>query len=363
MIDKENRKIVISIKGFMQGGGEILPIRLANALHKEGYKVYIHALQDKEESKIRELLNPDIIVFKCHKAWKMALFLLKNNIDVVHTHSVDCQIFISGIKRKIPLVKVYHIATSHGGYEGVPFEKAKQYIQKVDPQIDVWTYVADNNIGTLVDSGVDKKKCIKIGNGMERPKKIKSITRLKMNVPENASVVMVITRAVDKKCWRECIKTVALARQKTELDIHLILCGTGNVYNQLIEEETADYVHLLGVVNNPCDYYAAADVGMLLSIRECAPLGIIEMYYAGIPVVATQTGDVGHMMDYNGKLTGCLIQLNKDGKVPISDAANGLVKLLTNKSFYKECANFAKEKGKEFGIDYIMKQYLRVYLH
>ena len=60
MKNKETKGILISIFGFIQGGAEIMPIRIANYLHKHHYKVGIHCLKKECDLEIRNLLHPDI---------------------------------------------------------------------------------------------------------------------------------------------------------------------------------------------------------------------------------------------------------------------------------------------------------------
>ncbi|NCN04840.1 MAG: DUF3492 domain-containing protein [Spirochaetales bacterium] len=50
---------------------------------------------------------------------------------------------------------------------------------------------------------------------------------------------------------------------------------------------------------NVLEYYSFLDVLMLTSIREAQPLVILEAWAAGVPVVSTEVGNVGEMLEYN----------------------------------------------------------------
>lgn len=362
MINKNNSpKILISIYGLVQGGGEIFPIRLANYLKKHGYDVQLHVLLEREEEIIVNMVDPHIKVFRCRSRIQFIKYIICEKIQVIHTHCNSNQLFVSGCMKWVPWLNVKHIATAHGGYEGMEYERARQQILQCDKYVSKWTYVADNNYETLERVGIPKEKCVKIKNAMERPEYIKSIDRERYGIPQDAKLVTVITRAVGKKCWPECIEAVTRARKESGLNIHLILCGIGEVYTELKRNGVPEYVHLLGAISNPCDFYAASDLGMLLSIRECAPLGIIEMYYAKTPVIATDTGDVREMMEVGTETTGVIMPLTKNGLVDVDLAADALNKMFTHTMYYQRCKELTGVKVKEYEFSHIAKMYVREY--
>ena len=50
---------------------------------------------------------------------------------------------------------------------------------------------------------------------------------------------------------------------------------------------------------NVLEYYSFLDVMLLTSIREAQPLVILEAWAAGVPVVSTDVGNVGEMLEFN----------------------------------------------------------------
>ena len=224
-----------------------------------------------------------------------------------------------------------------------------------------WTCVADNNMELFYRAGILKSKIHKIGNAMEIPKEIHSVNWNDYGIPENAIVFTVITRAVWKKCWPECIAAIEMARKHSGEDIHLVLAGTGPVYEELIAKPQNDFIHFVGEVTDPCAFYKASYCGLLLSVRECAPLGLIEMYQAGIPVVATDTGDVREMMEYKDGYTGILISLSQSGEVPVEDAADAICTMVKNQELYKKCRKNAVKKASEFSMASVVEKYLECY--
>lgn len=360
MIDK-NSLIIISIMSFTQGGGEILPIRLANCLHEQGYSVRIHALSDQEEEFVRKMVNPEIKVFKCHLPIHMAHYILKEKVALIHTHCNCNQLFVSKCMKLFPWIKLIHVATAHGAYEGMSLKEAKRELHKCDRKVNLWTYVADNNKVTFDYVGIPDHKCLKIGNAMERPRVITPLPRIDLGITNEAKLVTVISRAVDKKCWEQSIEVITRARELSNLDIHLVLGGLGPVRDKLQKMGIPSYIHMVGSVSNPCDYYAASDLGMLLSIRECAPLGIIEMYFAEVPLVATDTGDVKAMMSMEDGCTGIVVPLPSNSVIDINESAKAIVRLLTDQNFYNHCIQNIKKHSKNFEFSKVAAQYLEAY--
>ena len=273
------KKILISILGFYQGGAEIMPIRIANELYRRGYKVEIHCLKKDGSDKIKALLDERIPIHYTDRAGVLAILILTKGFSVIHTHCVASQQLVARIKHRYPFINIRHIATSHGGYEGLDEAESRKAIVEIDKATDIWTYVAENNRETFDKVGIAEDKLVKIGNAMERIGEIFPIQLSQYMIPEDAIVFTVITRAVWKKCWQECIDTISEARRITGKNIHLILGGTGPIYDELMSKPLDDFVHLVGVVTNPCNLYASSYCGMLLSVRECAPLKCITPGY------------------------------------------------------------------------------------
>jgi glycosyltransferase involved in cell wall biosynthesis len=361
MKHQSKKKILISIIGFAQGGAEIMPIRIANVLYEKGYGVALHCVSNDVDQKIKAMLNPKIPVYYTDKFWRMGWIILYHHFKIVNTHSVPSQMLLARTIKRLPFLKFKHVATSHGGYEGMESHEALKRIKEIDPYVNCWTFVADNNRLIFQKAGISASKLNKISNAMVVPTTITPVCLQDYGIAKNAYVFCTISRAVDKKSWKECIEAIKQARALSNMDIHLVLAGTGPVYDALIKERQEGFIHLIGAVDSPCDYYKASYCGLLLSVLECAPLGIIEMYQAGIPVVATATGDVAEMMQYNNQSTGLLIPLDKNGKVPINQAAEAICRMVQDQKLYKECRNNAAHKASDFDMNHVVRQYLKCF--
>lgn len=358
--------IVISIASFTQGGGEIMPIRLANQLKEMGYPVIVHnyKLEDTQEQ-VRLMLNPSIPVFQTNNVDEMKIMLKMFDIRVISTHHQALQSFVAKtLKNDVDLAaKINHVATSHGMYENFTEEILNMIFETIGSGVDYWTYVADKNIVPFKEHNIyNSEQFIKIPNGMKLPQ-IKAISKQSLGINESSFTICTVSRAIPEKGWEQAIQSVKLARQLSNIDMHLILIGNGTIYDKLIAEGVEDFVHLLGFKDNPCDYYAISDLCLLTSYykSESAPLTIIEAILSQIPVIASNIGDIKQMLSVDGEIAGEIFDLD-NWTVPIETVAKKIVNLAKDKERYAYIKDLVLEKGKEFDIKAIAEQYIDVFM-
>ncbi|MCD8158005.1 MAG: glycosyltransferase [Clostridiales bacterium] len=361
--------ILIGIYAFSFGGGEIMPIRLANKLYGLGYNVTVYCFKnDKEESdaKVRASLNSGIPVIYAETHLELAINIKKLGIQVISTHHQGIQSFVSDMLEKYPELKktVLNVGTSHGMFENLDEDTLKYLYTEsnIMTAADYWTYVADKNLKPFKDYGAYRSdKFIKIPNGMERPE-IKDVDLSGYGINKNSFVAAVASRALPQKGWLHAINAVTVAREKTGRDIHLLLLGEGEFYSENAEKMGNSFIHFLGFRDSPCDYFAKSDLCMLPSYyaSESAPLCIIEALMCGIPVLASNIGDIKYMLDCKGKLAGDVFEL-ENMTVNDSVLTEKLVKFVTDDKFYDDARKTAVIKSADFEIENICGQYIDVF--
>ena len=358
--------IIISIISFTHGGGEIMPIRLANELKKEGYCVSVHCYcLEEDERKVRKMLRSDIPVYKTDEKEDARAILKFTGVKIVNTHHQALQSFFSDVIKSDNVLKsvINHVGTSHGMYDIFDDNTLKEIFNTVNDGVDYWTYVADKNIIPFKKFYIyDDSKFIKIPNAMERPV-INAVKRSDLNIDEDAFVFCIVSRALKQKGWIEGIEAVKIARKKTGLNIWLIIVGAGEVYDELKSKDNIPgFVVLTGFKDNPCDYFKASDMGLLPSYykSESAPVCIIEAFMSGIPFLATNIGDVKNMMDCNGELAGGVVELEND-KVNINSLADKMACFAVKGELYEKAKENAIRKSEFFDIKNIASLYVDVY--
>ena len=101
----------------------------------------------------------------------------------------------------------------------------------------------------------------------------------------------------------------AIARvARTHAQVQLLLVGhDGGGYGDEVRAEVERQgvganVALLGLRTDVASLLAACDIGVLSSTSEGTPLAVIEYGLAGLPVVATDVGEVAEVLDGQGRL-------------------------------------------------------------
>jgi glycosyltransferase involved in cell wall biosynthesis len=250
----------------------------------------------------------------------------------------------------------------HGLYE-VMDDAQGNHLKKLMPLVDHWVYVADKNLTPFQRHHLYRHdKFTKISSGLERPV-VSPLSKPALNIPEDAFVICVASRALPEKGWLESIQAVDYARKKTGRDIHLLLLGNGPLFDQLSRQQTPAYVHLLGFKFDPVNYYALADLGLLASrySSECRPLTLMECLMAGRPIVATDIGEIRDMLSTpDGRLAGSLVPLN-NWEIPIPDLGAAISALVSDENAYQTAAALAREVAHKFDMNSIVEQYVDVF--
>lgn len=353
--------VLITIYGFAFGGGEILPIRLANALYRQGVSVTVlNGDFEERQNGVRTMLNKSIPVINYNSS--LDLFETINNlgIEIMHSHHASMEHLLA-ISTLTNNRQVKHIATTHGMYEMM--ENFPLWTKEILKSVDHWVYIAEKNLEPFLKT---KKyipnKFTKMENGVEQRENTK-IELSEFGIVPDSFVLCVAGRALEEKGWYEAIKATKLARDATGKDIHLLLIGEGPVYTQLKSNMSVEYIHLLGFKSNVSDYLYSSNLGLLPSYfrGESYPLVITECFLAGIPVIATRIGETEAMMTTSdSKIAGSLIDI-KESKIDPKDLAAEISRMVLDSAYYEECCILAAQLKNRFNIDTIAKKYLDIY--
>lgn len=360
--------ILIYIYGFSFGGGEIMPIRLANKLFEMGYRVTVCSYLDEKSavSRVRGMLRADIPVFYSCNIDELKYYIEKLNIQIISSHHKDPQVIIAQLLEKFPELanRIYNVGTSHGMYENFNDAMLKDLFTNTPliSKTDFWTYVADKNIIPFSQhKAYDKNKFTKIPNGIELPI-VKPVDLSEYAIGKDSFTVVLISRALREKGWLNAINAVTAVRKKTKKDIHLLLIGEGEIYEQYSQKSGNSFIHFLGFKDNPCDYFNAGNLCILPSYyaSESAPLCIIEAMMCNKPVLASNIGDVKYMLDYNGELAGDIFEL-ENNCINDNTLAEKLERFVIDSDYYNKKVKIAAKKGKLFEISNICNLYINVY--
>jgi len=116
-------------------------------------------------------------------------------------------------------------------------------------------------------------------------------------------------------------------------DFQLLIVGEGeereNIQKEFKKRNLNKNVHLVGPQKDVLPYLRAMDLYLLTSFREQMPLTILEAMAVGLPVAATNVGEIPYMIDHlqNGiifermedpkKIARMILDLNESTKYPL----------------------------------------------
>ena len=140
--------------------------------------------------------------------------------------------------------------------------------------------------------------------------------RLRMGVPENGRVWIAVGRLSCQKGFDlllEAFGKIAAQEEKP----WLVIVGEGDQRQSLMEMSArwslTDHVLFLGDRGDAGDLMTGADYFVLSSLWEGGPLVVLEAMAAGLPVVATDVGDVSSMV-VDGE-TGFVVQPSRSDEL------------------------------------------------
>ncbi|MBA6414279.1 glycosyltransferase [Parahaliea sp. F7430] len=310
-VGSRSPNLLMASYAFCAGGGETFPVSLANLMKAQGYNVtYLDCAQEERNEGVRKRLRPDIPVVSDYS--QIERIVQDFNIDIIHSHHAWVDSTVLDVLPEKSFCKT--VVTLHGMYETINEVDLKGILPRLVKRTARLIYVAEKNLGAIDSLGLRQQARLqRIDNALEHEAYV-PVTRGALQIPDSAFILTLVSRGMEEKGWAEGIQAVALARELSGNDIHLVLVGDGPEYERLKSEKLPAFVHLEGFQSNVRGYFAVADLGFLPSRfkGESFPLVIIECLQVGRPMMATNIGEISYMLESQEGLAGVLLELDGD---------------------------------------------------
>ena len=345
---------------FTVGGGEFVPIHLANALRGLGYPVtFLDFDLEERNPMVRAALSPDVPVVYAPLGRDFNLLMAQLGLDVLHSHhgSVDNSV---GILKKGQNYE--HLVTFHGFYESINDNtRARDLLHNLQKNNTYFVYTADKNLPLARQAGIDVDSLEKVPNGLPSAP-VGNVSRGSLGLSDDDFVLCLVSRALPTKGWEEAVEIIVMVNEKSSRPVHLLLIGEGEMYDKL-KDCRSPYIHCLGNQFALQDFYTISDLGFFPSRYpgESFPLVNIECLLSGTPIIASDIGEVANQLTTeNGNVAGALFQL-KDGQIPVAEVASLINLFVSDTLMYEKAKKTAKKRSSTFDITSVMQNYIKIY--
>ncbi len=360
---REQPHIVIAFLGFYSGGGELLPIHLANALHEKGCLVSMLACRSKaDNNEMREYLDPAIPVYEMGavQVAGMDAFLRQAGVSLVHSHMVSCESKFFGNGH---VVSVPYLVTLHGSYEAcnVP----EYLVERFAAQVTHWVYTTDRNLEPLATTFTQApERFSKLPNGMPADTRAFPMTREQLGITRGSIVFTLVARGILRKGWRASVSAFTQLRARhPSVRMHLLLCGDGPETDRLQSIHGSDpNMTFLGYQSCIDGLYRLSDCAIVPTrfAGESFPLCLIQALRVGTPVVATRIGSIAEMVGVGDAAAGVLIEPLRDTEELALSLAQGMETML-DADLRAAYSKQAVENSEHYAIGNVADAYLGLY--
>lgn len=356
--------VLMAFLGFHPGGGEVFPIQLANALHEAGVRVSMLALDMVDvNAHMLASLNAAIPVYEASYVadYGVDAFLNDAGVTHIHSHMVSVEWFL--LEKCAMQAQLPYVVTLHGSYESSGLREAQ--VKAFANRVDHWVYLADKNLAPLQPLKLPAEKFSKLPNAMPYDPRPFPMTRADMGISDQAVVFTLVARGIQRKGWRAAIQAfLAVRRHYPDRDLHLLLAGEGDMKEQQEElHGSHPEIHFLGYQACIQGLYRLSDVALVPSrfAGESFPLCIIEAFINGVPVVATDIGEIKSMICPDdaataGRLVPCIRNTDEFVRAVAEE-----MRVMLDDDERARLQQGARELGKRYAMDELAHKYLTLY--
>lgn len=308
------------LHSLVVGGAEVLAARLARRFRNDYRFVFVcldelgtlgHELSG-EGFPVYVLQRRGGVDWQCMR--RLARLQRHENVNLVHAHQYTPFFYAAASRMLVKNVPI--VFTEHGRhYPDHPRRKRmvanRILLRRGDRLFGVGHAVRQ----ALVDNdGFAAERVRVIHNGIDlqpyhaQRDALRASVRRELGYEPHELLIIQVARLDYLKDHATAIRAFARIRQRRP-EARLLLVGEGperpKIERELAERQLGHSVRLLGLRQDVPALLAAADLFWLTSISEGIPLTVIEAMAAGVPVVATNVGGVGEVIDADR--TGLLV--------------------------------------------------------
>ncbi len=312
-------KVLILLTGREKGGISNVISYLTSGLRQSRFEIIILIMSNKEVTFLRDskiVQIPRSHVLDVGHFFRIKKCIEKNNIDIIHSHSIISNIYAFLIRFFCQHVR--HIIHVHANLSLELSSSAKNYVKREfllranKIALNRCDKIISNSVQTknfLKNIGINSRKIRVVYNGIDREMiKARASEIPDKNVALKGTIVGTVGRLMPIKNYSFFLH-VAKEVLNDDHKIEFLIIGNGIERNKL--ENLASSLGILenvifaGWVENPYPLIAKMDIFVLTSLWEGLGIVLMEAMALGKPVIATKVGGIPEVVE-DGK-SGILI--------------------------------------------------------
>ncbi|PEA54439.1 glycosyl transferase [Bacillus pseudomycoides] len=250
-------------------------------------------IKGKNIKNIVDKINPDVIHSHGIRGDLFTAFYLKDYYTVSTIHNYPYEDYVMAYKK---IVGTIMAVINLYAFRKIEFPVACSYTvsEKIKKKTCKDYKVIQNGIDTNIFSFVD----------YQQKKEIRQV----LEIPKEKNVYLFLGALIPRK--NPTVVIEAFKKFNKNLDSMLLIVGDGELYNTCEKHIGTDKnIKLIGKVNNPEDYYAAADFYIAGSSSEGLPMAVMEAMSTGLPVILSDIESHREILRSN-ETAGLLFECN-----------------------------------------------------
>jgi glycosyltransferase involved in cell wall biosynthesis len=358
--------IVHVLSSFGQGGQEKLAADLARLQRVASHEVIAISIAPGPQGPIAAAFRAACVLPKTIAKGprldpslpiRLAAFLRRRRVDVVHTHNPHALIYGA------PAGRLAGATVIHSKHGMNPDKPRRQWLRRaaarlVDAYVAVTPTLAEQAIGQgdcdvsrlhVIPTGID---CVRFAPNRDRRREV----RAQLGISDDAWVVGAVGRLAPEKDYALLVDAMAPLLCNAR---RLVLVGDGAERNALRARIDGipgrAWVHMVGERRNVENLLAAFDAFALTSRTEGLPLVLLEAMATGLPVVSTAVGGIPDLVEDG--VTGFLVPARE--RAPLTGR---LASLCADEALSRRLGEAGRRKVHErHSIDRMAAEYTALY--
>ena len=291
------------------GGAERVAVDIANSLDPARHDV--HFCSTRAGGPLEQRLRDDIgltilgrsATWDLTKLFSFARLCRDRRVDVVHSHGRGTMKFVA-LARALGLIDARHVFHDHFGWLHIDRGVSRGLRSALRTQVDAYVGV-DLRLCSWATSTVglppERVHLVRSGVDLARFDHVQPVDlRAELGLGVEHTVLVMAANFRPQKDHPTLFRAMAELPEGLRERVHLAIAGSPDAdpdyragcMDMLDRLGISHLVHVLGEREDVPELLAGADGAVLSSKNETGPLVILEYMAAGLPFVATDTGEI-----------------------------------------------------------------------